>query len=345
MLPPIRSSPNQNQEQDERVRVSVVELAGRSSSVPPLLEGRKGHGGSREYKEYEDVHLHSAPEHHADIDFSAGAENQKREEAIFGTGGTLSASDDDPTTLILSIDGRKVEFQLSLVDGEAEDEIRNNSLKRPAGRDEMEVARLFDSSRVDLTKLLDDDNVIKDSRLMIRWARDQCVALPLSSQQLILCDDRYITRDDGSPLMDALVYWRASTLKKRVSDGLLQLTSPRPSSITTQRYQQREPILDQQAHIRSQSEPPCAAEVQKAEEENKIKAMTTGRRKENGAVSLGTDSMGSAKKPTSSSWVQWWSRSRKKDLGVTNVKDTTESVEDVNGVLDTVRLSLLIRSF
>lgn len=174
-LPPMRSSLDQNQNQDERA--GGIGLAGRSRSEPPLLEGRKGRGGSREYKEYEDVDRHSAPGHQGNIDFNVGEENQKGEAAIFGTGGTLSASDDDPTTLILSIDGRKIEFQLSLVRDD-KDENHDNSFKR---RDEMEAARLFDSARVELAKLLDDDDIIKDPRLTIRWARDQYVALPFCS--------------------------------------------------------------------------------------------------------------------------------------------------------------------
>jgi len=184
MLPPMKSSSDQNQEHEEE-RPSRGGLAGRSKSVPPLLEGsptRKGRRGSREHKEYEDVDPHIRPERQGNIDFNVGAENQKRETAIFGNGGLLSASEDDSTTLVLSIDGRKVEFQLSLVgDGEAEDENHGNGRKRRSrhrGRDEMEAARLFDSARVDLTRLLDDDDVIWDPRLMIRWARDQYVASP-----------------------------------------------------------------------------------------------------------------------------------------------------------------------
>ena len=142
--------------------------------------------------------------------------------------------------------------------------------------------------------------------------------------------------------MDALVYWRASTLRKPVSEGF---TSPLPPSpTTTQRHQQREPIADQQVHIRSQSEPPTIAEIRKVEEEDKAEAIGG---KVNGTVVLGTGSTGSAKKPTSSSWVQWWSRSRKKDLRDTKAKDTTKNVENINGVLDTVRICflILIRSF
>ncbi|KAF8806324.1 LNS2-domain-containing protein [Phlegmacium glaucopus] len=313
ILPPVKSSSDQSQEQDEE-RLSGGRLAGRSRSVPPLLGGSPpARNVSRENKEYEDV----VRPNQGNVDFSIGTENQKRETAIFGNGGFLSASEDDPSTLVLSIDGSKVEFQLSLVGGgEAGEENHNNGLKRSrrGGRDEMEAARLFDSARVDLNRLLDDDNVIRDPRLMIRWARDQ-----------------YITRDDGSPLMDALVHWRATTLEKRASEGFLELASSLLPPPATQRPQQREPIVDQQAHIRSQSSPPSVTDL----EEDKTEAMTTAGGKENGAVSLGTNMTGGAKKPTSSSWVQWWSRSRKKDLEDTNAKDTTKNVEKVNGVLNT----------
>lgn len=134
--------------------------------------------------------------------------------------------------------------------------------------------------------------------------------------------------------MDALVHWRAITLRTRVSEGLPQITSSFPSPLPTiQRYQQREPIVDQQTYIRSQSEPPSVAEVRKMEEEDKAEAISTADGK---AVSLGTNG---TKKPTSSSWVQWWSRSRKRD---TNANDTTQNVKKVNGVLDSVRIHSLI---
>jgi len=149
--------------------------------------------------------------------------------------------------------------------------------------------------------------------------------------------------------MDALVHWRATTLRKRLSEGFLPLTSQLPPSPpATQNPQQREPIADQQAYIRSPSPPPSVAELRKVEEEDKTEAVATAGRKENGAISLGTNSIGGAKKPTSSSWVQWWSRSRKKGLGDTNAKDTTKNIEKVNGVLDTVRIHFstsLIGSF
>ena len=180
MLPSMGAS-SDNQEQDKE-RLSGGGLAGRSRSVPPLLEdspAQKGYRGSREYNEYEDADRRSGPEYPRYINSNVDTENQEREEAIFGFGGTLSASEDDPATLILSIDEKKVEFQLSLAGG-GEAKSENNSLKRRGGRDEMEAARLFDSARVDLTKFLDDDNVIRDPRLTIRWARDQYVTCHLA---------------------------------------------------------------------------------------------------------------------------------------------------------------------
>jgi phosphatidate phosphatase LPIN len=131
--------------------------------------------------------------------------------------------------------------------------------------------------------------------------------------------------------LDALVHWRTTTLRKRASEGFLQPP-------TTQRHQQREPVAD---HIRSQSEPPSVAEMRKMEGEDKTEAMTAaGGRKGSDAVSLGTNSTGATKKPTSSSWVQWWGRGRKKNLQDTQAKDTTKNVEKVNGVLDIVRIHI-----
>lgn len=163
---------DQNQGQDEE-GLDREGLPGRSRSVPPLLEGdlsRKGRRASRELKEYEDADAHLWPEYQGNIDFSLDADNQRGEAVIFGIGGALNASEDDPTTLVLSIDGRKLEFQLSLVGD-------HNTLKR-RGRGEMEAARLFDSARIDLIKLLEDEDVVRDPRLVIRWARDQYVLLP-----------------------------------------------------------------------------------------------------------------------------------------------------------------------
>jgi phosphatidate phosphatase LPIN len=92
---------------------------------------------------------------------------------------------------------------------------------------------------------------------------------------------RYITRSDGSPLLDALVLWR-DALVKQTTDGIpLRPTSP-TSSVPDTPVDEEEP---DQRRDRAKSEPPEQAPTV-------------------------------AGKPTSSSWVQWWSRSKQQPAAV-----------------------------
>ena len=111
--------------------------------------------------------------------------------------------------------------------------------------------------------------------------------------------------------MDALVLWRHSALQKRASGDTLRPVSPPPplseASVTDLQRQEQQFIderstrEDHQYHGRSKSEPPSEIEKRQAEEDDKKAARdSTGQNQGQGAV----------KKPTSSSWVQWWSRSR-----------------------------------
>ena len=90
--------------------------------------------------------------------------------------------------------------------------------------------------------------------------------------------------------MEALVHWRTATLMKRASGDLLRPVSPPPpeGEFTG------EPA--QKMHERSKSDgSPLLAE------------------KKGTQPSSGADSQGQSmtKKPTSSSWAAWWSRSRR----------------------------------
>lgn len=168
-------------------------LAGRSRSVPPqTLEGSRRRD-SREYKEYEDVDDH---DHHEDGHEGSGSpwvEGQSTEdgpetgksekESLFGAGGTLAASYDDPTMFVLKIEGRKIGFQLSLV---PEDEVgiaaSNNreanetpSTFLRTKHNDFEVAELFNKHRIDWKRFLEDDSIVNDPRLVIFWGGDQCV--------------------------------------------------------------------------------------------------------------------------------------------------------------------------
>lgn len=111
--------------------------------------------------------------------------------------------------------------------------------------------------------------------------------------------------------MDALVLWRYSSLQKRASGDVLRPVSPPPplseTSVTDLQREEQQFIDDRSSredhkyHGRSKSEPPSEFEKRQAEEDDKKATMdSTGH----------NQGQGSVKKPTSSSWVQWWSRSR-----------------------------------
>ncbi|KAF9480688.1 LNS2-domain-containing protein [Pholiota conissans] len=282
-------------EHQPKLTASGSGLIGRSRSVPSRFLGspaRKGRRGSREYKEYEDVKGDPhAVEDQGDEErgrgwLRSGLEEgeeateispQEVENEAFGDGGVLSASRDDLTTFVLSIEGRKVAFQLSLIPTENENRSGKDELKEPL-RDEMETARLFDNYCIDWSRFLDDEVLVHDPRLVIRWARNQ-----------------YITRTDGSPLMDALVRWRSAALKKRASGDVLRPVSPPPP---TDEFDKPDVQLDaqQKSHERSKSDVTSLNATDKREFEES-----------------GKHGESPPKKPTSSSWVAWWNRSRRKE--------------------------------
>lgn len=100
---------------------------------------------------------------------------------------------------------------------------------------------------------------------------------------------RYITRNDGSPLMEALVRWRSTTLAKRASGDMLRPISPPPPE---GEYADN---TGHKIHERSKSDGAHLVAEKK------------------GAPSKEGQEQGAAKKPASSSWSAWWSRSRRKD--------------------------------
>ncbi|KAH0587899.1 hypothetical protein H2248_006651 [Termitomyces sp. 'cryptogamus'] len=243
---------------------------GRSKSVPPELEGSP----QRRLKELVEGY-----------DASNDPEDDDVDEASFGKGGILRPSKRDPSRFALQIEGRRIIFELSIVcasEGQSEGALsdpeedtgsgwrsrhgRANSFVIFDGRDEVEAARLFALGKVDYKTFLDSDKIIKNPWLVIRWAGNQ-----------------YITRNDGSPLMNALVVWRNATLQQRVIQPTLRPTSPVSDEEINDIRPVSPPLLsdDQQPedkyHHRSRSEPPEEAQG----------------------------------KPMSSSWVRWWSRSKK----------------------------------
>ncbi|THV08237.1 LNS2-domain-containing protein [Dendrothele bispora CBS 962.96] len=207
----------------------------------------------------------------------------------YGAGGRLRPSKSDPTKLRVMIEGRKVDFELSLVqyddhiivEREEEEEPAEEEENRgrrdragsrrgvqvrvysPDGRwkgiDEFETARLFDKGKVTFQRFIEDSNVVEDPRLVIRWPGDQ-----------------YITQDDGSPLLEALRIWRDSYITK-----MEQKTKANPHST---------PLSEDEA-------------VKSGDEDTPLERPKLSPPEETQPAQAG-------KPPTSSSWVKWWSRSR-----------------------------------
>ncbi|KAG6832181.1 hypothetical protein H0H92_004913 [Tricholoma furcatifolium] len=252
----------------------------RSRSVPPELEGSPTR--QRRIKELVD-----------EYDTSHEHEEDDMDDSTFGQGGILRSSKKDPTRFALLIEGRKVVFELSVISSTAENTHSDGALFEPEegvesdgmkewrsslgkagslkhfGGDEVEAAALFAMGKVDYDTFLNDDKIVHDPRLVIRWAGSQ-----------------YITRNDGSPLMHALVSWRNATLQE-----IAQRFSSRPTSPVSE---------EENDDIRPLSPPPSSDEQPPEEERYHYRSKSEPPEKVQG------------KPPTSTSWVRWWSRSGKK---------------------------------
>ncbi|TFK43792.1 Lipin/Ned1/Smp2-domain-containing protein [Crucibulum laeve] len=246
----------------------------RSRSLPPEVEGSPTRSlkkrRSREVREYEDfadeMEIRNRKGH-------AHSRSQSQWDAsAFGAGGKLSAKKGDPTLFVLTIEGKKVLFELSLVN-QADEEEKRGRKNRDGSRgvlfgaqDEVEASEMFEKGKIPFDKLLDDESILGDPKLVVRWAGEQ-----------------YITRNDGSPLMSALVHWRQSALQDRENGIPSRPVSPLPSD-------------EEMPNTASTVSQPDSASREEFKAQPVEEESTAG------------------KKPTSSSWSQWWSRSRRKDV-------------------------------
>jgi len=219
-------------EPDENERILT-----RSRSVPPELEASP-----------HSVHT-SLPSLDSDHDHDNYPPRERRPSACsdtdtFGSGGRLTALCTDPTKFRVSIhDGMSI-FELSLVE-------RREVFH---GDNEVEAACVFDAGLVDYHRFVGDDSIVSDTRLVIKWNGGQ-----------------YITREDESPLMNALKIWRQSS----ATDGLVD-------------------------------DPPTSPSPPQEEFSPASLAYDTDQPKRSGPEPLVPPS----RQLTSSSWVRWWSRSR-----------------------------------
>jgi phosphatidate phosphatase LPIN len=96
----------------------------------------------------------------------------------FGAGGKLCAHKTEPTLFVVAIEGQKVSFELSLIEDDingspASQAIEQDGKRWPVKRSEVETAELFERGKVAYTHFIEDENILKDDRLVIRWANDQ----------------------------------------------------------------------------------------------------------------------------------------------------------------------------
>ncbi|KAG0698677.1 Lipin/Ned1/Smp2-domain-containing protein [Suillus ampliporus] len=240
----------------------------RSRSVPPELEGSPHTIRSSLPHQDEDEHAyeheHKCGRDHPPLPIS---------EHGFGSGGVLTTLSSDPRVFLVHIEGQALSFALSLVPTSERGIFH--------GTDEVEAVRLFEAGRIDYTQLVSEEVVIgasedvrtrrmvDDERLVIRWAGGQ-----------------HITREDGSPLMDALRLWveNAPKVPSRAMSGPPSLMEEEPQSRMDESEEEQVSSADEQEPVSSGDE----RELKRADSEPPE----------------------SHRKPTSSSWARWWSRSR-----------------------------------
>jgi phosphatidate phosphatase LPIN len=124
----------------------------RSQSVPPELDG------SPSTKRRELPGQDTAPEESC------------HEPGSFGAGGRLTSSRQNPTRFGVYIEGKNMAFELSIVDP---NESTGGNRAVFDGHDEVEAARLFEEGKVDYRTFLDDDSVVHDKWLILRWSGGQ----------------------------------------------------------------------------------------------------------------------------------------------------------------------------
>lgn len=191
----------------------------------------------------------------------------------FGAGGVLTALPSDSRVFLVHIEGQSLSFDLSLVP------MPQRMIFH--GNDEVEAVRLFEAGRIDYAQLVCEKvvhgasgevrihPVVADENLVIRWVGGQ-----------------YITREDGSPLMDALRLWVANAPREpsRAMSEPPSFMRVEPGSRMGERGE--EPIIS-------------------ADEQERV-----SREDESGGNRADSEPLELHRQPTSTSWVRWWSRRR-----------------------------------
>ena len=91
--------------------------------------------------------------------------NVDEEESGYGTGGRLRPDRNEPHRFILLIERKTTYFELA--------HFPKDESRRKFGRNEVDDAQIFNERRVDYKAFLDDESIIQEGDLVIRWAGDR----------------------------------------------------------------------------------------------------------------------------------------------------------------------------
>jgi phosphatidate phosphatase LPIN len=90
----------------------------------------------------------------------------------YGEGGLLTVDKRDRSKFRVFIEGRTVEFELSLVPNVNNSRTRSHS-GTLGGRDFVEDTEIFEKGKIDFDTFLQDDQIVKAENLVLCWAGDR----------------------------------------------------------------------------------------------------------------------------------------------------------------------------
>ena len=162
--------------------------AHRSVSVPPFLD-----------TEVDPTHLPQIRTQNILPSPPPSPTTQGPSRLFFADGVELSADENNGRRFLVVIGKRTYEFELSI----------NEELAKegPTG-DETLDKRQFREGQVSFRRFMKFPAVVRDGNLVMKW------------------NERYITRRDGSPLLDALVKWRETALARPANAKALEEEEP-----------------------------------------------------------------------------------------------------------------------
>lgn len=136
------------------------------TTFPPMEAGPSRKGKERMSELSLDTDVNEKGEVSSPVSMEDG-----EDEPTFGKGGRLAIDRRDPTRFRVSIERRVVDFELSIVPGVASREERNK--KGPlGGEDEVVDVQRFEQGKIDFERFINDDEVIQDQDLVLKWAGD-----------------------------------------------------------------------------------------------------------------------------------------------------------------------------